>query len=178
MCDGCQGEVHLLKGCSGLRRKPSDDTPFYCRGCKARRDRQARATAIAEEAAAEAAEAGDGVDGGSGASGDGASSAGGESKETGDKDKDKEKGTVAAPPRKVVPRIDFSEEPEDEQRRKRREVKLKVSGMVVLWDLGKREAIIYLGSVEDVGNGRFEGYRPAHNVLRARCMLEGAWACR
>ncbi|CAM9869515.1 unnamed protein product, partial [Laminaria digitata] len=135
MCDGCQGEVHLLKSCSGFRHKPNDDTPFYCRGCKARRERQARAAAVAaaeeEEAAAAAATAGDGVPGGVGAGeavgvggaeeGGGGGGGGGGGKEGGDK------GSSTTPaPRKVVTRMEFCEETEDEQRRKRKEASLKV----------------------------------------------------
>lgn len=133
MCDGCQGEVHLLKSCSGFRQKPNDDTPFYCRGCKARRERQARAAAVAaaeEEAAAAAVAAaatgnatpvgaGVGAGVGDGEEGSGGVGGGGGGKEGGDK------GSTPAP-RKVVTRMEFWEETEDEQRRKRREASLKV----------------------------------------------------
>ena len=122
MCDGCQGEVHL-KSCSGFRQKPNDDSPFYCRGCKARRERQARAATVAaaeEEAAAVAVGSAEGVTpAGVGVGGGAGGEGGGSGKEGGDK------GSTPAP-RKVVARMEFCEETEDEQRRKRREASLKV----------------------------------------------------
>lgn len=118
MCDGCQGEVHLQKSCSGLRCKPSDDTPFYCCGCTARREKQARAAAAAEQAAAQAAEEeGEKMeDGGGGGGKEGAREGVGE-----------KVAVVAAVAKKVTPRMEFCEETEDEQRRKKRESALKVS---------------------------------------------------
>lgn len=126
MCDGCQGEVHLQKMCSGVRRKPADDTPFYCSGCAARRDRQARAVAAAEEAAAAAAEVEGVEDGGDGSGG----------RDSGGKEGAKDGGggekaaaavaAPAAPAKKVTPRMEFCEDGEDEQRRKKNESALKV----------------------------------------------------